>query len=99
MSELDRSPSIRTLGTVVEYGMGACCAAILILATAYFAGSDIVGRVLSHAVLLGPLILCAGAHLVMRRFMGKSSQGYEAEKNASALVTPVQISRRQLAAE
>jgi len=64
---------------VMKYVMWACCAVMLLPIAAFVMAGGLAGGLTSGLYVFAPLLLCAGAHVVMHRMMGKSCHGTASE--------------------
>ena len=62
-------------GTLMKYGMWACCALMLLPVVWYFAAGGADGGLTQKIVAFAPILLCVGAHFLMFKTMGKSCHG------------------------
>lgn len=73
-------------GKAMGFAMMACCAVMVLPIAAFLVAGGSIGGLWANAGLFAPLLLCAGAHLVMHRMTGKSCHGDKAH-NATAEAT------------
>lgn len=67
-----RKTSNNAKGTLMHWGMMACCAVMLVPVLGYFLSGGGLSGLRSNALAFAPLVLCVGAHFVMHKLMGKS---------------------------
>lgn len=81
---------------LVRYGMMACCVVMLIPVAAFFVAGGTVYGLWADAGIFAPLALCAGAHLVMHRMMGKSCHGAtHSDTEEAGAPAPTSAAKRQ----
>ena len=60
---------------LMNYGMWACCALMLLPVVWYFSAGGADGGLTQKIVAFAPILLCVGAHFLMFKMMGKSCHG------------------------
>lgn len=94
----DQQASPKSFNRIMHWGMMACCAVMLLPIAAYFFSGGSIFGAFNNLGAFAPLLLCVGAHLVLRRFIGKSCHSEENDaEEKSELVNP-EIEKRQVAA-
>ncbi len=58
--------------SLMKWGMAACCAVMFLPIAIFLVGGGTITGLWSNAGVFAPLALCAGAHVVMHKMMGKS---------------------------
>ena len=71
----NESEKAATQGTVMKWGMMACCAIMLLPVASFLLAGGTIAGLWTNAGLFAPIAICVGAHLVMHRMMGKSCHG------------------------
>ncbi|MGR3512318.1 MAG: DUF2933 domain-containing protein [Paracoccaceae bacterium] len=62
---------------MMKFGMMACCVVMVLPIVFYLVAGGTLAGLTSNLAVWAPLILCAGAHLLMFKLMGKSCHGSE----------------------
>lgn len=78
--------------SLAKLGMFACCIIMALPILAYFAAGGTLAGATGNLAAFAPLLLCAGAHLLMFKLMGKSCHG--AQKDAEVETMPETIVER-----
>ena len=87
-------------GTLMKYGMWACCALMLLPVVWYFAAGDADGGLTQNIVAFAPILLCVGAHFLMFKTMGESCHGEsDDEKTADGRIADARRGARVRAVE
>lgn len=79
---------------VMKYAMWACCAVMLLPIAAFVMAGGLAGGSSSWLYVISPLLLCAGAHVIMHRMMGKSCHGTASENGAQTDDAPAHAGQK-----
>ncbi len=69
----------------MKLGMFACCIVMVAPIVVYFAAGGALAGATGNLAIFAPLLLCAGAHVLMFKFMGRSCHGKEKMTEPEAL--------------
>lgn len=85
---------------MMKFGMMACCVVMVLPIVFYLVAGGTLAGLTSNLAVWAPLLLCAGAHLLMFKLMGKSCHGSNRRakwRNRKGPLSNDQLISRQLA--